>query len=108
MKYGIGKAPRSSDDMNKMRFDKTYRSIVNARRDAYRKAIDGYIGDTIYIYQISDRGYLTQIGFCYRTIVQKNMKVDSKKPSVIFENMNSGPRHIWYLNKDGTLGNKRF
>lgn len=118
MLYGVGEAyreravvPNGVIRMMPPEFDKIFTSIVDARKELYKRVI-GNKGSPIelYVYDLSNKQDPQQIGRGYRTIVNQNYKVVNGKKWVIWEPF--GPRGgslgvFYYLNKDGTLGAKR-
>lgn len=117
MIYGVGEAyreravvPNGVIRMMPPEFDKTFTSIVDARKELYKKVI-GNKGPPIelYVYDLSNKQQPDQIGRGYRTIINQYYKVVNDKKWVIWEPFipRKGPRVFYYLNKDGTLGKKR-
>lgn len=118
MLYGVGEAyreravvPNGVIRMMPPEFDKTFTSIVDARKELYRKVM-GNKGSpiTLFVYDLSNRVHPRQIGYGYRTNINQKYKVEIGKKWVIWEPF--GPRGgslgvFYYLNKDGTLGAKR-
>lgn len=106
MKYGVGEAVRKSNGGYVYpKFPKTYTSIVKARKEAYKMALEN--NDCYYVYEIRESRKL-QLGYAQRTYIQPNKTVDFTKFKVIWQTMNQKGNHIYYLNKDGTLGVKRY
>lgn len=115
--YGVGEAfqkraviPNGVIRMMPPKFDKTFTSIVDARKELYKRVI-GNKGSPIelYVYNLSNGMSPRQVGMGYRTIINQKYVVDGTK-RVIWEPFS--PRGgslgvFYYLNKDGTLGAKR-
>lgn len=118
MIYGVGEAftkravvPNGVIRMMPPEFDKTFTSIVDARKELYKRII-GNKGpsDTLFVYDLSNKQNPHQIGCGFRTIVNQNYKVVFGKKWVIWEPLDPRGRSTgkyYYLNKDGTLGKKR-
>ena len=117
MLYGVGEAyreravvPKGVIRMMPPEFDKIFTSIVDARKELYKRVIGNKGSPTeLYVYDLSNKQNPQQIGCGYRTIINQRYVVDGMK-RVIWEPF--GPRGgslgvFYYLNKDGTLGVKR-
>lgn len=115
-KYGLGPAITKVVEIHpKMRefvypsFDRYFRSIKNARAEAYRQIMaEKGRSKEIYVYDLSGKEPI-QVGFCYSTNINQDMRVVPGSRWVIYQNMNVKAKDagLWYVNKDGTLGRRR-
>lgn len=118
MIYGVGEAfskravvPNGVFRLMPPEFDKIFTSIVEARKELYKRIIGNKGSPTeLYVYNLSNKQNPQQIGCGFRTIVNQNHEVVFGKKWVMWEPFDPRGRSTgkyYYLNKDGTLGTKR-